>query len=118
MLGKESHLEEIGAILDKEVPDLTYWAYVLSNPKLAEGMKTIQESSTKYNGFIKGTRDKLMKEYHENPCLLEQAKGFAKYLKIPEDQTVSILKECIDNNSKDKYEFKKFLDYIIKEKTS
>ena len=117
LLGKESHLKDMGAILSKEVPDLAYWAYVLSTPKLALGMKTIQESSAKYHGFITGTRDRLMKEYQENPCLLEQAKGFAKYLEIPVEPTVSILKECIDNDSNDKYEFQKFLDYIIKEKT-
>jgi hypothetical protein len=117
LMGKQEHLEQIGKTLDKEVPDLTYWAYVLSNPTLAKDMKKIQGSSLKYDGFITGTRNKLMKEYHTNPCLLEQAEGFAKYLKLPEKETVSILKQCIDNDSEGKYEFKKFLDYIIEGKT-
>lgn len=118
LIGEKTHLEEMGTILTKEVPDLAYWAYILSNSKLAEKMLIIQESSLKYNGFIIGTRDRLMREYQENPCLLQQAEGFAKYLKIPKNQTVAILKECIDNDSSDKYEFKKFMDYIINETTT
>ena len=30
----------------------------------------------------------------------------------------SHLEQCLENNGKDKHEFKKFLDYIIKEKTT
>ncbi|MBX9922623.1 MAG: hypothetical protein K2Y01_00795 [Rhabdochlamydiaceae bacterium] len=115
LMGKKSHLEDMGTILSNEVPDLSYWAYVLSDPKLTKDMKTIQDSSAKYNGFIEGTRDRIMKEYHENPCLLEQAEGFAEYVKLPKDKTVAILKECIDHNSEDKHGFKKFLDYLFGE---
>ena len=79
-------------------------------------MKKIQSSSPKYNGFIEGTRNRIMREYHENPCLLEQGQGFAKYLKLRQEETVAILKECIENDQRDKREFKKFLDYIINNK--
>lgn len=113
LMGKKSHLEQMGAVLSKEVPDLTYWAYVLSTPKLAQDMKIIQGSSMKYNGFVKGTRDRLMREHRQNPCLLEQAKGFAKYLKIPEEKTVEVLKKSIESDGQDKKAFKAFLDYII-----
>lgn len=115
LMGKKSHLEEMGDILSKEVPDLTYWAYVLSDPKLTKDMKTIQDSSAKYNGFIEGTRNRIMREFQENPCFLEQAVGFAEYVNLPSDKTVAILKECIENDSKDRHGFKKFLDYLFPE---
>jgi hypothetical protein len=115
LLGEKSHLEDMGTILSKEVPDLTYWAYILSHPKLKKDMLLIQDSSPKYNGFIEGTRNRIMREYKENPCLLKQAEGFADYLDLPEDKTVAILKECIENDSKDDEAFKKFLDFIIGE---
>lgn len=113
LLGEKSHLEEMGTILSNEVPDLSYWAYILSNPQLVPKVKLIQDSSPKYNGFIEGTRDRILKEYHENPCFLEEAKGFAEYLGLPEDQTVAVLKECIEKNEEDDESFKAFLDFII-----
>lgn len=115
LLGKKSRLEEIGAIIGKEVPDLVYWAYVLSTPKLKKEMKTIQTSSPKYNGFIEATQKRIMKEYHENSCLLKQAAEFAKYVHLPEEKTVAVLKDCIDNDSKDSHGFKKFLDYLFQD---
>ncbi len=114
LMGKKSHLEEIGDIIGKEVPDLTYWAYVLSSPKLTKEMKIIQQSSAKYNGFIEGTRNRLMQEYQANPtCLLTQAAEFAKYVHLSQEKTVAVLKDCIDHDSQDSHGFKKFLDYLF-----
>ena len=116
LMGKEKHLRKIGAIVSNEVSDFAYWAYVFSCPELARDMKIIQKSSLKYKGYITGTRDKLMKDYQENPCLLQQARGFARYLHLPEEQTVAVLKECLDNSNRSKYEFRKYIDYLIENK--
>ncbi len=113
LLGKKSHLEDMGEILSKEVPDLTYWAYVLSDPKLTQDMKIIQKSSAKYNGFIEGTRNRIMKECQDPSCFLSQAAEFSQYVHLPEDTTVNILKECIANDGQDVHAFKKFLDYLF-----
>lgn len=116
LLGKKSHLENMGEILSKEVPDLTYWAYVLSDPKLTQDMKVIQKSSAKYNGFIEGTRNRIMKECQDPSCFLNQAAEFSQYVHLPEETTVNILKECMANDSQDVHAFKKFLDYLFAEK--
>jgi hypothetical protein len=79
-------------------------------------MKMIQDSSAKYNGFIEGTRKRIMREYHENPCFLEQAVGFSEHVNLPPDTTVAILKECIDKDSQDNHGFRKFLDYLFADK--
>jgi len=113
LLGDKSHLEDMGRILSKEVPDLAYWAYILNDPKLKSDMMIIRKSSPKYNGFIDGTADRLLKESKENPCLLQQAKGFAKYVGLPEDKTVEVLKECLEKGLEDEDQFEKFLDYIL-----
>ncbi len=103
LMGKEKHLRQIGAIVSSEVSDFAYWAYVFSSPKLAQDMKLIQKSNLKYKGFVKGTGKTVMQEYHENPCLLEQARGFAHYLKLPEEEFIALLEQCIANGAQNRH---------------
>ena len=118
LMGKEDHLRKIGDIISNETSDFAYWGYVFSSPLLATDMKKIQSSSAKYEGFLGGVQHKLMQEYRENPCLMSQAKGFAKYLHLPENEILAVLQECIDNSNKSKYAFRPYLDYLIAKKSS
>lgn len=113
LMGEKSHLQEMGRTLSREVPDLAYWAYILKDPKLKSDMLIIRKSSPKYNGFVEGTQDRLIQENRENSCLLEEAKGFAKYVGISEEETVFLLKKSLENEGKDEDRFEDFLDYIL-----
>jgi hypothetical protein len=114
--GKKSHLTQIGDTISHETTNFSYWAYVFSSAKLSNDMKKIQSSSTKYEGFLKGTQNKFIKEYQENHCLFIEAKGFAKYLHLPEDKILALLIQGFHDAPKNKLAFKPFLDYIINER--
>lgn len=118
LMGKKERLTKIGDSISNEVSDFAYWGYIFSSPRLASDMKKIQSSSPKYEGFLKGMQNKLMREYQENPCFLSQAKGFARYLHLPEKQTIALLQECIANSSSSRYAFRPYLDYLIANKST
>lgn len=117
LMGKKSHLIAIGDEISAAVTDFAYWAYVFSTPELALDMKKIQGTSVKYTGFVKGTQNKLTREYKENPCFFEQAGGFAEYLHLPKEELVALLKSCLEKSATDKYAFEKYLDYLIAHKS-
>ena len=116
LLGKKGHLDRLGAIVDKEVETLDFWGYIMSQPKLAKDMKKIQGSSMKYDHFVENSGKGFRKAFQQNKCFYNQAKGFAKYLKINEERTLELMKECMEKPRSDKDAFKPFIDYLIKEK--
>jgi hypothetical protein len=113
LMGKKGYLIKLGDVVGAATTDFAYWAYVFSTPKLAQDMKKIQRSSVKYEGFIKGSQNKALRECNANPCFLQQARGFAAYLHVPEEELVAVLQECIEESAHNKYAFKKYLDYLI-----
>ena len=113
LMNKKNHLIAIGDQISEAVTDFAYWAYVFSTPQLARDMKKIQGTSVKYNGFIKGTQNKLVRESQQNPCFFEQAEGFAEYLHLPKEEFLALLKSCLEKSVRNKYAFQKYLDYLI-----
>jgi hypothetical protein len=80
-------------------------------------MKKIQDSSMKYNPFISGGRKEILAEYtNDKECFLKKGKGFAKYLHLDEEATVSKLKTGLEALEKEKTGLKIFFDYLIAEK--
>jgi hypothetical protein len=116
--GKESHLKQLGAEVDKKVDFLNFWAFILSSPRLVSDMKIIQGSSLKYNSFISGGREAILASYNKDKeCFLNTSSGFATYLKVDPEKTKALLKEGLDNFQNNKLALKPFFNYLIGEKS-
>ncbi len=118
LMGKKRHLNEMGDTISAAITDFAYWGYIFSTPELAQGMKKIKGSSPKYEGFLKGTQNKLVRECNDNPCFWKQAEGFAAYLHLPQQELLPLLQEGIENSTRSKYAFRPYLDYLIAHTTS
>ncbi len=111
LLGREAYLKGLADEVNQRVSDFAYWAYVLSTPALKEKMKEIQKSPEKYRGFVNGTSEKLLREYRDNRCFFKEAGGFARYLKLPEEEMIRLLKEALE--TKEGNAFRAYLDFLI-----
>lgn len=116
LLGEQGHLNQLGKIVDKDVPSLQFWGYIFSVPKLAKSMKKIQSESMKYNHFVESSLEGFHKESQQNECFYTQVEHFATFLKVDPKKTVSILKSCLAKGKSDKKALKPFLDYLISQK--
>lgn len=114
---EQGRLERLGNEIN-HVPPLEFQAVIFSDPQLAYYMRVIRESSMKYNNYVAGLQPGLVKEYQDG-YLLEKTKGFAKYLNIPVEKTVQVVKDCSENavQHKSKLAYKPFVDYLIEQKS-
>lgn len=117
LLSKRKHLDDLGDQVAKEVPFLQFWGYIFSNPKLTHDMKLIQNSSFKYNSFISGGREAVLKDYDSNKeCFLKQVDGFAVFLKLDPKTTTPLAQSSLESFRTYKNGLKPFFDYLIAER--
>lgn len=111
---KSGHLHNLGHSVDKTVASFEFLAYIFSHPELADDMALIQKSSMKYNNFVEGLYKGLVGDYNRG-IFYARARGFAHFLGLDEEKTISILKGCIEDaiQNKNKRAFKPFLNYLI-----
>ena len=118
LLGKKGHLNKIGDEVDKKVSSLQFWAYIFSQPELAQGMKKISKDSMKFGDFLTNSLKNLTKAEQQNSCFYQQVEGFAKYLKINPEKTKSLLKECLEKGKSNNKALEPFIRYLIEQKAS
>jgi len=78
---KKSHLEGLGKEI-RGIGPLQFLAYIFSEASLSKHMRSIKNSSFKWNGFMKGFIPTLKREY-ANQTLLKDLPGFAIFLAVP-----------------------------------
>ncbi len=114
---KKNHLTKLGDEVRKDTPFFQFWAFIFSHPDLVKSMKKIQQSSMKYDPFIAGGRKEILVAYNrDKECFLNIGRGFAKYLHLDEEITVSHLKTGLETLETEKTGLKVFFDYLISEK--
>lgn len=115
--GKEKHLKQLGAEVDKDVAFLQFWFYIFSHPKLADDMRIIQKSSMKYNPFISGGRTSILASYNKDKeAFLKNGHCFAEFLNLNPEETVAKLKEGLEALETNNTGLKPFFDYLIQQK--